>query len=286
MRASVVRWRSSWERVARSLGLRQSWVAGLARVDAGPAQHVEALGGGERLGHVGRAVDVDHAVAAALGPEDGVAGPGVRGDLEVDARPSGAQPPDQLGDQAFPLERAHPGDHGHPAMEVEGVRSLAGLNHESLEVHPLRIGAPGPGLEPKGLRLWAIRLRLPGALRALGGCSSAGCAPGVRRLAGRRGARPFRPGALDRGTGCRGRAAGGRLADRRASELGPGGGPWHDGRSVAAGWQRGAPLAQSAERFHGKEKVDSSILSGGSRAARSSSRPVGPAASWRRSSVG
>ncbi len=25
-----------------------------------------------------------------------------------------------------------------------------------------------------------------------------------------------------------------------------------------------APLAQSAERFHGKEKVDSSILSGGS----------------------
>ena len=29
--------------------------------------------------------------------------------------------------------------------------------------------------------------------------------------------------------------------------------------------QRGcAPLAQSAERFHGKEKVDSSILSGGS----------------------
>ena len=27
---------------------------------------------------------------------------------------------------------------------------------------------------------------------------------------------------------------------------------------------RHAPLAQSAERFHGKEKVDSSILSGGS----------------------
>ena len=32
----------------------------------------------------------------------------------------------------------------------------------------------------------------------------------------------------------------------------------------APGVPERAPLAQSAERFHGKEKVDSSILSGGS----------------------
>jgi hypothetical protein len=34
--------------------------------------------------------------------------------------------------------------------------------------------------------------------------------------------------------------------------------------SLPVGHARRAPLAQSAERFHGKEKVDSSILSGGS----------------------
>ena len=33
---------------------------------------------------------------------------------------------------------------------------------------------------------------------------------------------------------------------------------------LGASWLLDAPLAQSAERFHGKEKVDSSILSGGS----------------------
>ena len=112
--------------------------AGLGRIDPGPAQHVEALGRGEGLGDVGRTIDVDHAVASALGPEDGVSGPGIGGDLEVHPRASGAQPSDQLGDQAFTLEWAHPRDHGHPSMEVQGVRSLAGLDHESFEVHPLR----------------------------------------------------------------------------------------------------------------------------------------------------
>ena len=38
-------------------------------------------------------------------------------------------------------------------------------------------------------------------------------------------------------------------------------GPW---QTLPAPWWSRAPLAQSVERFHGKEKVDSSILSGGS----------------------
>ena len=228
------------------VGVQAQLGPGLARVDAGPAQHVESLGSGELLGHVRRSLDVHHAVAAALGAEDGVAGPGVRGDLEVDAGPPGSQSPDQLGDESLPFQRSHAGDHRHPAMEVEGVGSLAGLNHESLEVHPQRIGVGGAGLEPDGPLRWAIRPagRSAAGLPAARSGSSAGTAS------------RWRPGAT--------------------SELGPGGAAWHDGRSVAAGWQRCAPLAQSAERFHGKEKVDSSILSGGSRAARSTSRPGGP----------
>ena len=46
-------------------------------------------------------------------------------------------------------------------------------------------------------------------------------------------------------------------------ELGIPCGAWQDNASFV-GLARRAPLAQSAERFHGKEKVDSSILSGGS----------------------
>lgn len=65
-----------------------------------------------------------------------------------------------------------------------------------------------------------------------------------------------------------------RAADRRRGGLGParlaattiGGGKgriaWHPCARPSRGGQ--APLAQSAERLHGKEKVDSSILSGGS----------------------
>ena len=140
-------------------GAQAELAAGLGGIDAGSAQHVQAVRCGEGLGDVGRALDVDHAVASPLGPEDGVSGSGIGGDLEVHARPSGAQPPDQLGDQAFTLEWAHPRDHGHPPMEVQGVRSFAGLDHESFEVHPRKIGVPGPGLEPKGLRTWAVRPR-------------------------------------------------------------------------------------------------------------------------------
>ena len=138
-------------------GSQAEMAAGLGRIDAGSAQDVEAVGRGEGLGDVGRAVDVDHAVASALGPEDGVSGPGIGGDLQVHARPPSTQPADQLGDQAFTFERTHAGDDGHSAVEVQGVRSLAGLDHESFEVHPRRIGVPGPDLEAKGLRLWALR---------------------------------------------------------------------------------------------------------------------------------
>gem|GEM_PF-1663044 len=48
---------------------------------------------------------------------------------------------------------------------------------------------------------------------------------------------------------------------------------WQHDRFLV-GLARRAPLAQSAERFHGKEKVDSSILSGGS--APEGLHPAGP----------
>ena len=71
-----------------------------------------------------------------------------------------------------------------------------------------------------------------------------------------------------------------RVRRRRPAGIGvgPGGprgmmdGPLAQDRPVVA------PLAQSAERFHGKEKVDSSILSGGSRRRVVPSRSGGPAA--------
>ena len=50
---------------------------------------------------------------------------------------------------------------------------------------------------------------------------------------------------------------------RSGRELGIPCGACQDDASFV-GLARRAPLAQSAERFHGKEKVDSSILSGGS----------------------
>ena len=45
----------------------QSWRRALRGIDAGPAQHVEALVGGEALGHVGRVVDVDDPMASPAG---------------------------------------------------------------------------------------------------------------------------------------------------------------------------------------------------------------------------
>src|SRR5258706_391206 len=44
-----------------------------------------------------------------------------------------------------------PGDHGHPSMQVEAEGVSPGFNHQSLEVHPRRIGAPTPGLESNDL---------------------------------------------------------------------------------------------------------------------------------------
>ena len=106
------------------VGRQAELAPGAARVDAGPAQHVETLVGGEALGDVGR---VGRCRPRGGGRRRGgrwrSAGPGVRGDLEVDARPSGAEPADQLGDQTFPLEVADAGDDRQPAMEVEASTS-------------------------------------------------------------------------------------------------------------------------------------------------------------------
>jgi len=73
----------------------------------------------EQFGHVLFVVHVDHAVAAADGPEDRVATPAVRDELEVHARSSRAQRADHLVDQPVAFEATHAADDGESCVQVQ-----------------------------------------------------------------------------------------------------------------------------------------------------------------------
>ena len=147
--------------------------------------------GGEGLGDVLGPVDVDHPVAAAVRAEDGVAGPGVGGHLEVDARASGAQAADQLGDQPLPLERADAGDHRQAVDGGRGSRFACRPRWRVVRSAPSEIGVAAP-----------VNLSRKAYVRGPSG-PPAGPVTGSRVAAG--GHPPARSAApLDDGTRCRG----------------------------------------------------------------------------------
>ena len=210
-------------------------------VEPSPLENVDAtVGRGERGGDVAVLVEVDHAMRAARRAADGVVGARVRADLEVYPVAAAAEPTHQLGDEPFAFRRAHARDHRHARVQVQREGRVTGLDRQPFEVHVAKIDHRGPRLEPND--------PLDSGHRP----SSGGRAPRVGRRLARAG--------LQVGIG-EAAVARCRACKRRLPDAVP------------------APLAQSAERFHGKEKVVSSILTGGS-----------PAGRWprsgRRSSVG
>src|SRR5204863_9598520 len=97
--------------------------AGTGAVDAGPVEQVDpAVDRRELAAHVGRRIDVHHAVAGTLGTEDGQVAAVVLGQLGVNAGPAAAQGADEFADEALPLDRSHARDHGQPRMEAQAER--------------------------------------------------------------------------------------------------------------------------------------------------------------------
>ena len=110
--------------------------AGAAAIDAGVLEEVDApVGGRELFAHVGRGVDVDHAVASTGGPEHGEVAAVVLDELGVDSGAAAPEGTDELADEAVALELTHAGDDRQPGMQVERERVGSRLDHESLISH-------------------------------------------------------------------------------------------------------------------------------------------------------
>ena len=169
-------------------------------------------------------------------------------ELEVEPRPAAAERADQLADQALALDAPDPGDDRQAGVEIEGEGVLAGLDHQSFHAHDGWIGARREARpEPND----PVQMGRTDRTAECGG--DAGCGGGVRGQRLRRSPRP--DGRLRRtrpaGVARRGARVLGGTRRRRAS-------------TAALASPQCAPLAQSAEHFHGKEEVVGSIPTGGS----------------------
>ena len=71
----------------------------------------------------------------------------VGGDLEVNARPSGAQRTHEFIDQTIPLDLSNSADHGQPGVQVERECVLAGFDDETFEMHARTSARGVPQLE-------------------------------------------------------------------------------------------------------------------------------------------
>ena len=124
--------------------------AGHHRVEAAAAEEVDvAVVGPERLAHVHAAAHVHDPVLGPARAEDGERGAVVRGDLDVDTGPARPECADELTDQTFALDPAHPRHHRQSRVEVEGDRTAGGFEDEPVYPHLCSVGSPMARLEAR-----------------------------------------------------------------------------------------------------------------------------------------